>query len=470
MTAPGPFDVIVLGAGPAGASAAITAAEAGRRVAVVDEQAAAGGQVWRAPTGGFGGKGDADQQAGDGLRRRLATSPATCLLGHRVWSAVQMEAGYRIDTLSANGPVALEAPALVVATGAHERVVPFPGWTTPGVIGLAAATVLLKSHGVVPGRRLVVAGCGPLLAVVAAGLVRAGAQVAAVVDIAPRVAWLARLPAILSRPRLAGRGLAWTFAVARAGLPVLSGHDVRRVEGGEAVVRVIVGPVDQGGAPTEGPERVFEADCLVVGHGLTTACEVTRLLRADHQFDRLRGGWVPVVDDTFQTSLPGLYAIGDGAGIRGQAAASLSGEALGWHLAGRTAEAGAAWARLAAAVPFSDAMAGLMAQRPAQVRAIVPEAIVCRCEDVTRAEIDAAVDMGARQIDQLKHFTRCGMGPCQGRSCADTVQELMAARLNVTREVIGQWTGRPPLRPVPLGEVIGAFSYDDIPIPEPAPL
>ncbi len=176
------------------------------------------------------------------------------------------------------------------------------------------------------------------------------------------------------------------------------------------------------------------------------------------------------MDGAFQTSLPGLHAIGDGAGIRGQAMASLTGEALGWHLAGRIAEAEATRARMAAATPFSDAMAGLMAQRPAQVRAIAPETVVCRCEDVTRAEIDAAVDAGATQIDQLKHFTRCGMGPCQGRSCADTVQELMAARLGAAREAIGQWTGRPPLRPVPLGEVIGAFSYDDIPIPTPAPL
>ncbi len=235
---------------------------------------------------------------------------------------------------------------------------PFPGWTTPGVIGLAAATVLLKSHGVVPGQRLVVAGCGPLLAVVAAGLVKAGAEVAAIVDIAPRGAWLSRLPAILGQPRLAARGIGWALAVAKAGVPMLSGHGIRRVEGGEAVARVIIGPVDADGAPTEGPERVIEADGLIVGHGLTTACEVTRLLRAEHRFDRLRGGWVPVVDGAFQTSLPGLHAIGDGSGIRGQAMASLAGEALGFHLAGRTPEAEATRARMAAATPFSDAMAG----------------------------------------------------------------------------------------------------------------
>lgn len=111
-----------------------------------------------------------------------------------------------------------------------------------------------------------------------------------------------------------------------------------------------------------------------------------------------------------------------------------------------------------------------MAQRSAQVAGITPETVVCRCEDVTRAEVDAAIDQSAGSIDQLKHFTRCGMGPCQGRYCGDTVQELMAIRLREPREAVGQWTGRPPLRPVSLGELVGDFSYDDIPIPKPAPL
>ena len=110
-----------------------------------------------------------------------------------------------------------------------------------------------------------------------------------------------------------------------------------------------------------------------------------------------------------------------------------------------------------------------MALRPAQVASIPPNAVVCRCEDVTRAEIDEAYDAGARDVNQLKHFTRCGMGPCQGRMCGDIAAELLAQRVG-SRPAVGHWTGRPPLRPVALDELIGAFSYDDIPIPEPAPL
>lgn len=472
-------DAIVIGAGPAGAEAAIVAARHGRRVVLIDEQPAAGGQVWRAPVGGFAGKGDADQRVGDDLRERLAAATATTRFGRRVWSVVGpgagRETGFRVDALGTQGNESFEAPALVVATGAHERVTPFPGWTLPGVIGLAAATVLLKSHGAAPGGRVVVAGCGPLLAVVAAGLVAAGVEVAAIVDRAARRDWAKHLPALLGRPSLALRGATLVARARLAGAPFYAAHGVRRAEGDEAVRRVVIGPVDAQGAPAAGAERAFDCDALVVGHGLTTACEITRLMRAEHRYDRLRGGWIPVVDQAFRTSVEGLYAIGDGAGLRGQIMATLAGRRAGLAIAaGGGADATAELAEidraLRRAAPFSDAMASLMAQRPAEVAAIAADTVVCRCEDVTRGEIDAAITDGARDIDQLKHFTRCGMGPCQGRSCGDTVEELTAGALNVSRETIGRWTGRPPLRPVALGEMIGAFDYADIPIPTPAPL
>jgi thioredoxin reductase/bacterioferritin-associated ferredoxin len=473
----GRFDAIVIGAGPGGAEAAIIAARFGQRVALVDEQPAAGGQVWRKPIRPSAGRETADTAAGDELRRRLAESPVETFFGHRVWSVVGSAEGFRADSIGPAGPAFLEAPALVVATGAHERVTPFPGWTLPGVIGLAAATILLKSHGVAPGRRVAVAGCGPLLALVAAGLVKAGVRVAAVADLAARRDWIERLPAIARRPDLAWRGLGWTLRPLLAGVPLLPAHGVRRADGDGGVQRVTLGPVDQDGAPAEGREQTFEIDALVVGHGLTTASEIPRLLRADHRYDRLHGGWVPVTDSAFRTSLPGLYAIGDGGGIRGQAAATLAGQRVGMALreaggggAAESSAAGAIDAGLAKLRPFSDAMAGLMAQKPGQVAAIPEDCVICRCEDVTRRELKTAMAAGAADINQLKHFTRCGMGPCQGRYCSDTVQELMAQELGLSREAVGFWTGRPPLRPVLLGDIIGDFSYGDIPIPEPAPL
>ena len=118
---------------------------------------------------------------------------------------------------------------------------------------------------------------------------------------------------------------------------------------------------------------------------------------------------------------------------------------------------------------FADAMAGLMRFRPGMLDGIAGDTVVCRCEDVTRDEIETAIASGANEVNQLKHFTRCGMGPCQGRMCGEIAAELVAARVG-SREAAGQWTARPPLRPVPLSGVLGEFRYEDIPIPEPAPL
>jgi thioredoxin reductase/bacterioferritin-associated ferredoxin len=471
-------DLVIVGAGPAGAECAVAAAGHGLRVVLLDEQPDAGGQVWRAPWRPDSAPKGPDGAAGAELRARLAGAKVDYRPRHQAWSVTREEGGFRVDALGPEGTAAFAAPALVAATGAHERVVPFPGWTLPGVVGLAAATVLLKAHGVSPGGRVLVAGCGPLLAAVAAGVVEAGAELVAVADLSPRSAWASALPALATRPRLAARGAMWAARIAAAGVPVLSAHGVRLADGSDAVARVVLGPVDADGAPLPGPERAFEVDALVVGHGLVPGSDIPRLLRAEHHFDRLRGGWVPVVTAAGETTIPGLYAVGDGAGLRGADLAVFAGRRAALVIASAAgalqpedaaAAAGLLERQVSRLTAFSDAMASLMALRPRHAAAIAPETVVCRCEDVTRAEIDAAVAAGAREVNQLKHFTRCGMGPCQGRMCGDVAAELVAARVG-GREAAGLWTGRPPLRPAPLGDLLGAFDYADIPVPEPAPL
>ena len=204
-----------------------------------------------------------------------------------------------------------------------------------------------------------------------------------------------------------------------------------------------------------------------------------RVLRADMVFDRLRGGWVPVTDANGRTSVSGLIAVGDGAGIRGAEPAALAGEIAGLtvaHDCGRLDVGAYSVAmrglrkRLENYNAFADTIAGHMALRAAHAAAVPADTIVCRCEDVTRGAIDAAARDGASDVNQLKHFTRCGMGPCQGRMCGDVAAELLAQARGLTRDAVGVWTGRPPLRPVALDDLIGTFSYSDIPVPKPAPL
>jgi NADPH-dependent 2,4-dienoyl-CoA reductase/sulfur reductase-like enzyme len=475
-----PHDIAVLGAGPAGMAAATESAQRGARVVLLDEGPAPGGQVHRVPPPGFATKRDADRRAGDALRAALAGSGAELRLGHRVWGLGggplvplgEAAAPFRIDALPQEGaPVTLAARALILCPGTTERIIPFPGWTLPGVLGLAAATVLLKAQGVLPGRRVVVAGSGPLLYAVAAGLLRAGAEVAAVVDQASDADWRRALPALALRPDLLARGVAWRAMLRLAAVRVLPAHRIAAAEGAATLERVRAAPL-AGGAAEE-----FDCDALCIGHGLVPATEATRLFRAAHVFRPEDGGWVPVLDADRRTSVPYLYVAGDGGGVRGAAAAPHAGRlaalAALTDLGRISAPAQAAALRMPArafrrAARAGAAMARLMAPRPELVAAIPAETVVCRCEGVTRAEIETALDDGARGMNQLKQFTRCGMGPCQGRLCGEAAAELVALRVG-GRLHAGFSTGRLPLRPVPMDALLGAFDYADIPVPAPAP-
>ncbi|MBM6596297.1 FAD-dependent oxidoreductase [Microvirga pudoricolor] len=469
-------DLIVIGAGPAGAHAALAASKLGLSVVLVDEQLQAGGQVWRAPWEASVHDESQERKAGDQLRSALSSSNISLRYGRTVWS---VGGNFRVDAIGADGNETFEAPRLVSAMGAYERVVPFPGWTLPGVIGLAASTVILKSHRVIPASPVVVAGCGPLLFAVSAGIIKAGGRVAAIADLASARDWLGTAPALALRPSMMTQGLQWAAQIAKARIPVFFQSTVLRAEGHEGLEKVIIGPVSRTGSPKPVSEACFHASCLIVGHGLVPGADIPRLLRAHIRFDRDLGGHVPVLDSCGRTSIAGLYATGDGSGIRGAETAVSHGKLVGLTAAqdaGRPlpsswkSEVDQAHKKIAHVRSASIAMARLMALRPAQVDSIPSETIVCRCEDVTRDEIDKAIDCGARDINQLKHFTRCGMGPCQGRMCGDVIQELCALKLSIDRQAVGQWTARPPLRAVSLSDLIGTFEYDDIPIPNPAPL
>ncbi len=456
-------DVIILGAGPAGVAAAIEARALGLSVTIIDEAEAAGGQVHRRP---IFGPGD-----GDELRDRLARSNARIAFGHRVW---HVETGFRVAALASGGAAEFHADALIVATGALERHLPVPGWTLPGVIGLAAATILLKSQRILPGRRVVVAGSGPLLLLVADAILAGGGEVAAIVDARARGDWLAATPSLLARPDLLLRGGRWLARVLRHRVPIHAGHVLRRIEGRDAVERAVIGSVD-----AAGDSVTLDADAVCYGFGLMPSTDVTRLLRARHVFAPELGGWTVATDADAATSVARVYACGDGAGVRGVAAASFTGRLAALAAArdlGRldhqahAARAAPMRQRLARAERFGTAMTGLATPSPAAITATTPETIVCRCESVTRATLDAAIAVGAHTINDLKATTRCGMGACGGRVCGEAAARIIAAATGLSREAIGEATGRSPLRPVPLDAISGAFDYADLPMPAPAPL
>jgi bacterioferritin-associated ferredoxin len=465
----------------------------------------------------------ADALAGDELRSRLSASDVDVYFDHQVWAVT---GDFRVDAIGPEGPMHCEAAALIVASGTTERVVPFEGWTLPGVIGLAAATILLKSQRILPGRTTLVAGCGPLLAAVAAKTIEGGGSVVALADIAGKQDWVRTAPAMLSRTDLMRQGWTWWRKIQRAGTPILSRHTIECVEAYGDQLRATLAPCDAVGRPIQGTRKIVMADCVAVGHGLTPSSDITRSLRVDHHYSRKAGGWVARADPYGRTSRRGLYVAGDGAGIGGAHAAALHGQLAGLacaqdtyaqtpghtpargrktvdiahlpaqssdnlslatqtldaHLALRVPRRYAAQPPLQAALAtvlqdyrraarFGHAMGSLMALRVGHIDSILPHTVVCRCEDVTRAEIDAACDAGAHDVNQLKAWTRCGMGPCQGRSCGDVAAELLARRIpEGSRERVGCFSARTPLRPLTIEALTGTFTYDDIPMPQAAPL
>jgi len=474
------IDVIVLGAGPAGATAAVEAARRGLTVQVLEEAAAAGGQVYRIAPGIRTCDATPESDAGDALRASLGAARVDARFGHRVWQVEHNAASFAVHAVNATGPVTLTARALIVAGGAVERHVPIDGWDRPGVMGLAGATVLLKAQCMLPGRNVVVAGAGPLLLAVAAGIVHGGGRVAAVVDLQPRSRWLRDWRGMASRPDLVTRGARWMATLLASRTPILHGSALRRIEGDPVANAVVVTRLDAAGTVVaRGAERSIACDAVCLGFGLQPATDITRLLGAAHAFDAARGGWHVVTDEHQATSIAGLFVCGDAAGIAGAAAAPWSGRvaavAVDRHL-GRVSAAEA----LRAATPmvaardraarFGRAMTQVAEGGDGLILAIAPATPVCLCEQVSRATIDAAVDAGATTLSEVKSATRCGMGPCGGRLCEDAVARLIALRTGTARAAVGMATGRPPLRPVALDQLAGEFDYDALPIVQSAPL
>ncbi len=469
------FDLIVLGAGPAGITAALTAAQHQLSVALFDENPEAGGQVYRAPAFRREGKSQNETKAGDDLRKQLADSNISLFMGHQVWSVT---GDFRVDALGPSGSACYTSRLLLVASGTTERVVPFEGWTLPGVIGLAAATLLLKSQHTLPGQKTLVAGCGPLLAAVAGGVLKAGGQVAAIADIAGKLAWAKTLPAMLRRSDILRQSAGYGLPILRSATPVYSRHTLVRVSEQDGQLLAELAPCDTAGRPVSGPRRKLLVDCITVGHGLTPATEITRLLDARHHYSRQSGGFVATIDDNGQTSRPRLFAAGDCTGIYGAAAAVRQGVLVGLACVSEIAgadntlqqarqQALREWQNVC---HFGRKMAELMALREGHTDSIAADTIVCRCEDVTRACIESACDAGAGDVNQLKAWTRCGMGPCQGRSCGDIAAEILARHRKISREEAGIFSPRTPLRPLTISQLTGEFDYDDIPIPKAAPL
>jgi NADPH-dependent 2,4-dienoyl-CoA reductase/sulfur reductase-like enzyme len=363
----------------------------------------------------------------------------------------------------------VQARALVLAPGAYDRPAAIPGWTLPGVVTAGGVTALVKAQRVLPGRRVLVAGTGPLLLAAAAALARGGARVVGIVEAAPRRALLG----LLRRPGILGQALEVGAALWRT--PVRGREGLVRIEGTEGVERAVVARLDPAWRPLAGTERALDVDTVVLGYGLVPSPELAELAGCALAYEPARGGWVPAVDpeSLMAASAPGVFVAGDGAGIGGADWAEAEGRLAGLgaaHHAGRigwaeaSARAAPAWRALRRLAAFRRALGALLAPRPGLFELATDDTIVCRCEEVSASEVRAAIEEGARHVTEVRAVTRAGMGLCQGRLCVPTVSGLLARWGGVSPETAGRLPPRLPARPVSV-PVLADPVLESIPAP-----
>ena len=452
------LDLLIVGAGPAGMSAAIRARALELSVMVVDEQPAPGGQIWRGiETVGKSARSKllgAAYLEGLEVAQRFRKSGAPFEAKTSLW---HVEPGPRAFLKAGGRAYDIAPKTLLLATGAQERPIPFPGWTLPGVMTVGAGQILLKSANQIPDKPVWIAGAGPLALLYAIQLLDADAEIAGFLDTTPKGRTIGNLPSLLKAawgaPGDLVKGVKWLTRLRAVGNYVFNVSDIR-ADGTDKLERITY-------TLSSGKVVTVDAQLLMVHEGIVPIIHPTMSLGCDHVWNDRQDSFAPRLDEWGETSEENIYVAGDGAGIGGAIAACRRGEiaAIGialslGHLSKTHAEKEAAPLRrqldkALSSRPFLD---GIYRPRP-QVFEPYDEAIACRCEEVTVGQIRKLCASGHSDPNQVKTSTRAGMGACQGRLCNYTVASIIAAETGRHPAEIGVYRVRPPFKPLTLEEL-----------------
>jgi octopine oxidase subunit A len=455
------YSLVIIGAGPAGLSAAVVAAEHGLDVALLDEQGAPGGQIYRAMESIPPER--AKLLGGEYLRgRKLVSALRDARVDYfpntQVWSLSRKR---EIGLLSGKTASFITADQVLLASGAMERPLPFPGWELPGVMNAGAGQILFKAHGIVPADGVVLAGSGPLLVLLAWQYMHAGVKIKAILDLTPMSNHLRALPH-LPRALLAGhylyKGILYKKDLRRAGISTLNNVSNIQACGLQQLESVSFSH--------KGRQHSINTDLLLTHFGVTPHIHLSQAAGCQHNWDKSQQCWRPRLDDWGNSSIDGILIAGDGAGIGGARTAEHAGRlaalqavyALGriqQDERDRLAANDKKWMREELHIrPFLDAFFFI----PGTLLSVPDDStVVCRCEEVTAGEIRKAVADGHGDSNQVKFLTRCGMGPCQGRQCAEAVAQIVAVASGEKIPESGLYRGRPPVTPLTLGQLASLY-------------
>lgn len=454
---------IIIGAGPAGIRAAHVLVEHGVRPIVLDEGMRWGGQIYRQQPMNF----ERTSRQLYGFDTDKAEELSKIFVGladkidYRPQSLVWNVEHKRLDVLQNGVSSVLRWESLIVATGATDRILPFPGWTLPGIFSMGATQVALKYQACAIGEQVVLAGTGPLLYLVAYQYVKAGAKVLAVLDTAAFSSQVKALPVLLNQPKQLFRGLYYVAWLMARGIKIHRGIRLLEAEGSERLAGIVF-------RHSSGVIESIACDALGVGYALRSETQIADMLGCVFKFDDLQRAYLPEKNAAGLSSIEGVYLVGDGAGIMGADAAELSGERSAWDLLIKRGvcrdDAEPVRSRLQhldqCLKQISRFRVGLETAFPNPdnwIAHLKDDTIVCRCEEISFGDIRQAIaESDIREVNRLKALSRAGMGRCQGRMCAQSSAEILAHLSGQTLSAVGRLRGQPPLKPVPVHALAAA--------------
>jgi D-hydroxyproline dehydrogenase subunit alpha len=457
------FELAVIGAGPAGMEAAISAAGAGVKTVIIDNYPQAGGQYYKATPPAFNLiRKSRTEKEGEDLARLVDNLPLTKFYNTLVWGIFDQENkdDWLVTLFGVDAPKQVRAKKLILANGAYDMPVAFPGWTLPGVITCGASLILVKTQRVAPGQRVLVTGSGPLLLSAAAHLIDAGVEVVSVCETSRLLPKGFRyIPTMLGQWHRLMEGAKYISTIYGHNTPYKTGWSIVEAHGKDHVEEAVIAKVDDNGATIAGTEQTVKVDTVVCGYGLSPNTELARLIGCELEYQSQKGGWVPVRDETMQTSISGVYAVGDGSGIGGAENSRIEGKIAGYSVALQTNHKKREeieginkdlQSKLAKQSGFGRLLGDLFALKPGLVALPHDDTLICRCEEIRKSEILAAIASGCDTVTWVKRMTRAGMGMCQGRTCGRLVAQLIAQQTGKNLNQLLPDTVRPPLRPIPL--------------------
>lgn len=451
------YSLVIIGAGPAGLSAAVVAAEHGLDVALLDEQGAPGGQIYRSMESIPAERAKmlgSEYQHGAKLVSALRSANVDFFPNTQVWSLSRKR---EIGVLHDKTAAMISAGQVVIANGAIERPLPFPGWTLPGVMNAGAGQILFKAHGIIPADGVVLAGSGPLLLLLAWQYMHAGVKIKALLDLTPMRNHLRAMP-YFPRALLAGhyllKGLKYKMDLKRAGISTLQNVSDLHANGEQQLESIRF--------QHKGQQRTIKADLLLAHFGVIPHIHLSQAAGCLHRWDKSQQCWRPQLDDWGNSSIDGILIAGDGASIGGARTAEHAGRLTALqavHALGRIdqnerdrlARDDKKWMREERHIrPFLEAFFHIPRKL---LGAPDDDTVVCRCEEVTAGEIRKAISDGHDDSNQVKFITRCGMGPCQGRQCAESVAHIVATTTGKKLPQAGLYRARPPVTALTLDQL-----------------